>query len=175
MCEGEGAESSDPTQHAKGRTGDCPGPRKETTTRRNVTQGGGEFGFSEPAVRRRIPLLQNSPDAAKSDRITPAIFRNLSQFIAIFSLFFDRSVHIACPLVPYAGICCHRPQRRTRAVWSAAVVHNRCPINKSRLGQSHTEGRLLQLRRQWPALCGTKQSRQPLDRRRCCLRLPEGR
>ena len=31
--------SSDPTQHAKGRTSDCPGPRKETTTRRNVTQG----------------------------------------------------------------------------------------------------------------------------------------
>ena len=30
---------SDPTQHAKGRAGDCPGPRKETTTRRNVTQG----------------------------------------------------------------------------------------------------------------------------------------
>ena len=30
-------ERSDPTQHAKGRTGDCPGPRKETTTRRNVT------------------------------------------------------------------------------------------------------------------------------------------
>ena len=35
-------ERSDPTQHAKGRTGDCPGPRKETTTRRNVTQGGEE-------------------------------------------------------------------------------------------------------------------------------------
>ena len=33
-------ESSDPTQHAKGRTGDCPGPRKGTTTGRNVTQGG---------------------------------------------------------------------------------------------------------------------------------------
>ena len=33
-------ESSDPTQHAKGRTGDCPGPRKETTTRRSVTRGG---------------------------------------------------------------------------------------------------------------------------------------
>ena len=32
-------ERSDPTQHAKGRAGDCPGPRKETTTRRNVTQG----------------------------------------------------------------------------------------------------------------------------------------
>ena len=31
-------ERSDPTQHAEGRTGDCPGPRKETTTRRNVTQ-----------------------------------------------------------------------------------------------------------------------------------------
>ena len=34
-------ERSDPTQHAKGRTGDCPGPRKETTTRRHVTRGGG--------------------------------------------------------------------------------------------------------------------------------------
>ena len=33
------SERSDPTQHAKGRTGDCPGPREETTTRRNVTQG----------------------------------------------------------------------------------------------------------------------------------------
>ena len=32
-------ESSDPTQHAKGRPGDCPGPRKEATTRRNVTRG----------------------------------------------------------------------------------------------------------------------------------------
>ena len=32
-------ESSDPTQHAKGRTGDRPGPRKGTTTRRNVTRG----------------------------------------------------------------------------------------------------------------------------------------
>ena len=27
-------ERSAPTQHAKGRTGDCPGPRKETATRR---------------------------------------------------------------------------------------------------------------------------------------------
>ena len=35
-------ERSDPTQYAKGRTGDCPGPRKGTTTRRNVTQGGTE-------------------------------------------------------------------------------------------------------------------------------------
>ena len=36
------SEHSDPMQHAKGRTGDCPGPRKETATRRNVTQGSGE-------------------------------------------------------------------------------------------------------------------------------------
>ena len=33
-------ESSDLTQHVKGRTGDRPGPRKGATTRRNVTQGG---------------------------------------------------------------------------------------------------------------------------------------
>ena len=34
-------ESSNPTQHTKGRTGDRPGPRKGATTRWNVTQGGG--------------------------------------------------------------------------------------------------------------------------------------
>ena len=34
------SERSNPTQHAKGRTGDCPGPRKGATTRQNVTQGG---------------------------------------------------------------------------------------------------------------------------------------
>ena len=39
-------ERSDPTQHAKGRTGDRPGPRKGATTRRNVTQG----GCATPAV-----------------------------------------------------------------------------------------------------------------------------
>ena len=33
-------ESSDPTQHAKGRTCDRPGPCKGATTRRNVTHGG---------------------------------------------------------------------------------------------------------------------------------------
>ena len=37
-------ERSDPTQHAKGRPGDCPGPRTETTTGRNVTRGGGGGG-----------------------------------------------------------------------------------------------------------------------------------
>ena len=43
-------ESSDPTQHAKGRTGDCPGPRKGATTRRNVTQGGGIQNRSCPGT-----------------------------------------------------------------------------------------------------------------------------
>ena len=44
-------ESSDPTQHAEGRTGDRPGPRKETTTRRNVTQGGGGGALSKLSAR----------------------------------------------------------------------------------------------------------------------------
>ena len=41
-------ESSDLTQHAKGRTGDRPGPRKGATTRRNVTQGAGFCGGNFP-------------------------------------------------------------------------------------------------------------------------------
>ena len=41
-------ESSDPTQHAKGRTGDRPGPRAGATTRRNVTQGDGPTHLPTP-------------------------------------------------------------------------------------------------------------------------------
>ena len=48
-------ERSDPTQHAKGRAGDCPGPRKGTPTRRNVTQGGG-------GVVQRKRGLRHGPD-----------------------------------------------------------------------------------------------------------------
>ena len=44
-------ERSDPTQHAKGRAGDCPGPHKETTTRQNVTQGGGGYCSVPPRSR----------------------------------------------------------------------------------------------------------------------------
>ena len=49
-------ESSDPTQHAKGRTSDCLGPRKGATTRRNVTQGGGGGASAvvSPWVRFRL-------------------------------------------------------------------------------------------------------------------------
>ena len=48
-------ERSDPTQHAKGRTGDCPGPRKETATRRNVTQAGGSTAPPPTPARRPFP------------------------------------------------------------------------------------------------------------------------
>ena len=48
-------ESSDPTQHAKGRTGDRPGPRKGATTRRNVTQGGWPIAVFSPTG---VPLGQ---------------------------------------------------------------------------------------------------------------------
>ena len=55
-------ESSDPMQHAKGRTGDCLGPRKGTSTRRNVTQGG--VRLTQICSRRGTPptlCLQNEP------------------------------------------------------------------------------------------------------------------
>ena len=48
-------ESSDPTQHAKGRTGDCPESHKETTTRWNVTQGGrGKCLLVQPGKQPKI-------------------------------------------------------------------------------------------------------------------------
>ena len=67
-------ERSDPTQHAKGRTGDCPGPRKGATTRRNVTQGGhpcdrpvrAELAGDQPTGHRHRPHRQALPFAAPS-------------------------------------------------------------------------------------------------------------
>ena len=56
-------EHSHPTQHAKGRTGDCPGPRKGATTRRNVTQGGGVCGLWVPPRWLSKPL----PSSAKEE------------------------------------------------------------------------------------------------------------
>ena len=59
-------ERSDPTQHAKGRTGDCPGPRKGTTTRRNVTTGGG---------RTAAPAASSPPQTPpRSDASHPQCF-----------------------------------------------------------------------------------------------------
>ena len=55
-------ERSDPTQHAKGRTGDCPGPRKGATTRRNVTRGGG--GGLLPPPEPHVPHRRWSHCAA---------------------------------------------------------------------------------------------------------------
>ena len=56
--------SSNPPQHAKGRTGDCPGPRKGATTRRNVShRGGGGWGTTPPFQRRPpyVPPLLPGP------------------------------------------------------------------------------------------------------------------
>ena len=50
-------ERGDPTQHAKGRTGDCPGPRNETITGRNVTQGGGGYVMRLPKKCEKVFFL----------------------------------------------------------------------------------------------------------------------
>ena len=52
-------ERSDPTQHAKGRTGDIPGPRKGTTTRRNV------LSATQKVILHSLPtdLLRKAPRA----------------------------------------------------------------------------------------------------------------
>ena len=66
-------EGSDPTQHAKGRTGDCPGPRKGATTRRNVTQGGGEV-WGGPAYSNLIfPQPIFGAGGSQSQRPPPLI------------------------------------------------------------------------------------------------------
>ena len=64
-------ERSDPTQHAKGRTGDCPGPRKDTTTRRNVTHGGGGGMHWKGGGRHRPPPLASHGGYGDGDGWSP--------------------------------------------------------------------------------------------------------
>ena len=68
-------ESSDPTQHAKGRPGDCPGPRKGATTRRNVTQGGDtpSFPSDPPALLSDWAKFFSRPSANQKFSPVPSV------------------------------------------------------------------------------------------------------
>ena len=76
-----------PTQHAKGRTGDCPGLRRETATRRNVTRGVLCFvriskvksmrqiqGFLRDAGIVACPTRRSSACFTVCDRKVPLVF-----------------------------------------------------------------------------------------------------
>ena len=58
------SERSDPTQHAEGRTGVCPGPCKETATRRNVTQGDKQYLWGTQILLGPILVLGLTEDGA---------------------------------------------------------------------------------------------------------------
>ena len=82
-------ESSDRTQHAKGRTGDCPGPRKETTTRRNVTQGGGVF--------EDTPVATNPNQPAQPSRSPVVLQIRCVQLLPRFSSFRHKALGLSAP------------------------------------------------------------------------------
>ena len=83
-------ESSDPTQHAKGRTGDRPGPRKETATRRNVTRG---WGAGPPPLKRSPP-----PPPA------PPVGSSFGQREGVLGKGAATPPHKTCP-----SVCCRGP------------------------------------------------------------------
>ena len=66
-------ESSDPTQHAKGRTGDRPGPRKGTTTRRNVTQGGDPITIAWPGITAWHPRAASGMTNCSASDTAPGV------------------------------------------------------------------------------------------------------
>ena len=73
-------ESSNLTQHTDGRTGDCPGLCKETTTRRNVTRGGrpvqnmtGERTVTQPQ-NSHVPHGPRMNEARGSKHLPPSLY-----------------------------------------------------------------------------------------------------
>ena len=103
-------ESSEPTQHAKGRTGDCPGPRKETTTRRNVTRGGGG-GLTMPST----PLYAVSGSRSTVSLPLHCTLTALGTCLRRCDRFSSCVVHrrlreqFTSPK-GQKGMCCHRPK-----------------------------------------------------------------
>ena len=90
-------ESSDPTQHAKGRTGDRSGPRKGATTRRNVTQGGRtDFPGSALTCPGPLPSVVDQPPSRQPPNL-PATHAKLQAPPAISAR--TRS-WIQCPETP---------------------------------------------------------------------------
>ena len=76
----QAAEHSNPTQHAKGRMGDCPGPREETATQWTMCpRKRGEAGGRRPEcggewaakTEKRPPHQPAQPQAARNIRWSP--------------------------------------------------------------------------------------------------------
>ena len=63
-------ESGNPAQHAKGRTGERPGPRKGAPTRRNVTQGVNSANPGGPAAQRFCPSTLRGTCSARAPAVT---------------------------------------------------------------------------------------------------------
>ena len=61
-------ERSDPTQHAKRRTGDCLGPCNETATRQNVTQGERRPPTTTPTSTPTDAACQHQPPPPSSSQ-----------------------------------------------------------------------------------------------------------
>ena len=59
-------ERSDPTQHAKGRTGDCPGPRKGNNNQTDCHTGAGGGGWQSFPLNKRGPLTASGNSACGS-------------------------------------------------------------------------------------------------------------
>ena len=96
----------DPTQHAKGRTGDCPGPRKETTTRRNVTQGGGGSGAVSSYAPVRLVQVGAGAVVGGSAQLWMADIHRLD--VSVYAVPFGRWVSWFTPGAPQPPL----PERR---------------------------------------------------------------
>ena len=110
-------ESSDPTQHAKGRTGDRPGPRKGATTRRNVTQGGGVAVLVTPLLLLRHAFTRG--------RLMPV---SLSRFGGSAR----GSVIAAAWAVPFCGTADCRNRLRWFGVGAATATRTVPPRGRAR-------------------------------------------
>ena len=105
-------ESSDPTQHAKGRTGDRPGPRKGATTRRNVTQGGGVLlGLLEWLGTRAFWPMTNMRKADVD--ILPRVGRSYA----------NPPLVAAGSLYPPGNAWCSLPHQSGPVAWSPASLY----------------------------------------------------
>ena len=88
-------ERSDPTQHAKGRTGACSGPRKGATTRRNVTRGSERRRMADGDCRISVGLSTAVVRVRMVVR-SVAVVRALTVIDAVCAVLLSNCMSIGC-------------------------------------------------------------------------------
>ena len=144
------SESSGPMHRAKGRMGDCPGPRKETATRRNVTQGGRISAKSNSRGEISLQEFRGRPDPL----LPPLLSCPNILILDIWSYSYcSVPSHQHClPVIfklPFAASPSLRPSLERSLVFLLMLQATHCPLTCRKTARNSVPMLAIAVMRQW--------------------------